>query len=469
MSYQQIIIILKIFKNLFACKIVFDANHQYPENIQRLFRLQNCLRRKPSISWKYSKTFSPAKLSYPQIIIILKIFKNLFACKIVLAANHQYLGNIQKLFRLQNCLIRKSSLSWKYSKTCSPAKLSEPQTINILEIFKNFFACKIVFDANHQYPENIQRLFPLQNCLRRKPSISWKYSKTFSPAKLSYPQIIIILKIFKNLFAYKIVLAANHQYLGNIQKLFRLQNCLIRKSSLSWKYSKTCSPAKLSEPQTINILEIFKNFFACKIVFDANHQYPENIQRLFPLQSRLSSKSSFSWKYSKTFCLQNCLSRKSALSWKYSKTFLPANLSHPQIIIILKIFEDFFACKIVLAANHHYHGNIQRLFRLQNCHRRKSSLSWKYSRFFRQQICFSRKSAFFWKYSKTCSPAKLSYPQIIIILKIFKNLFACKIVLAANHQYLGNIQKLFRLQNCLRRKSSISWKYSKTFSPAKSS
>ena len=236
---MQIIIILKTFKDVFACKIVFDVNHHYPENIHRHFRLQNCLRRKSSLSWNYSKTFLPAKLSSPQIIIFLKIFKDLFACKIVLAANNQYLGNIQKLF-----------------------------------------ACKIVLAANRHYPEIIQRLFRLQNCLRRKSSLSWKHWKTF-----------------------------------------RLQNCLSRKSSLSWKHSKTFSPAKLSSTQIIIILKIFKNFFARKNFLDANHQNPENIQRLS-------------------------------------------------------------ACKDVLAANHHYHGNIQRLFRLQNCLRRKSSLSWIYPKIF---------------------------------------------------------------------------------------
>ena len=60
-------------------------------------------------SWKFSKTF------------------------------HQQPENIQRLFRLQNCFNRKSSA-----------------------------------------PENIQRLFPLQNCLSRKSlTISRKYSKTF--------------------------------------------------------------------------------------------------------------------------------------------------------------------------------------------------------------------------------------------------------------------------------------------------
>ena len=78
--------------------------HQQPENIQRLFRLQNCLSRKSSA---------------PE--------------------------NIQRLFRLQNCLSRKSSA-----------------------------------------PENIQRLSRLQNCLSRKSStISRKYSKTFWAAAIN--------------------------------------------------------------------------------------------------------------------------------------------------------------------------------------------------------------------------------------------------------------------------------------------
>ena len=141
---MQIIIILEIFKDFFTCKFVLDPNQQYPENIQRLFCLQNCLSRKSSLSWKYWKTFSPAKLSSTQIIIILKKFKRLFPCRIVLAANLHY-----------------------------------------PEIIQKFFAWKVVLDANHQYPENIQGLFRLQNCLRSKSSLSWKYSKTFSPAILS--------------------------------------------------------------------------------------------------------------------------------------------------------------------------------------------------------------------------------------------------------------------------------------------
>ena len=54
--------------------------------------------------------------------------------------------------------------------------------IKILEMFKDFFACKLVSAANHQHPENIRRLFRLQICLSCKSSISWKYSKTLSSA-----------------------------------------------------------------------------------------------------------------------------------------------------------------------------------------------------------------------------------------------------------------------------------------------
>ena len=151
------------------------------------------------------KDFFSCKMSWPQIIIILKIFRDFLSCK----------------------------LPW-------------PQTIIILKTFKDFFACKVVFDANHHYAESIHRLFRLQKCLRRKSPLSWKYSKTFSPAILSWPQITIILKIFKDFFACKIFLAANHFCLDNIQTFFRLQNCLRRNLPSSWKYSKTFSPAKLS-------------------------------------------------------------------------------------------------------------------------------------------------------------------------------------------------------------------------------
>ena len=152
--------------------------------------------------------------------------------------------------------------------------------------------------------------------------------------------------------------------------------------------------------QIIIPLKFLKNYFACNIVLDANHHYPGNIQ-------------------------------------------------------------SFFACKSVLDTYRHYPENIQRLFRLQDCLGRKPSLCWNLyaQRFFRLQICLRRKSSLSWKYSKTFSPARLSWPQINIILKIIKDFFACKIVLDANHHYLGNIQRLFRLQNCFRCKSSFPWNF----------
>ena len=182
-------IILKIFKDFFACNFVLSANHHYPEKIQRFFRLQKCLRRNSSLSWKHSKTF-----------------------------------------RLLICLSRKTSLSWNYPKTFSPAELSYLQIILILKIFKDFFACKNGLDANHHYPETIQRFFRLQNCLSLKSWLSWKYSKTYSPANLPWLKTIITLEIFKDFFACKIVLAATLYYPENIQRLFRLQNCPGRKS-----------------------------------------------------------------------------------------------------------------------------------------------------------------------------------------------------------------------------------------------
>ena len=455
MSQQQPIKILKIFKDSFACRIGLAANHRYPGNIQRLFRLK--------------------KISQQQPIILLKKFKVFFDCKIVLGANHRYLGNIQRLFRLQNCLSRKSAISWQHSKIFPPAKLSQQQPINILKRFKDFFACKNILAVNYRYPGNIQRLFRvqnvlvathqnsqniqrffrLQNCLSRKSSISWKYSKTFSPAKLSQPQISDILATFKDFSACKIVLAATHQYSEKIQRLICLQKYLSRKLSISWKYSKTfsgakclssnpskfskyskiLSPAELAQPQIIDILEIFKDFLACKIVLAATHHNSEKVQKLFRLQS--------------------CPRRKSSISWKYSKTFSLAKISQQQPINILKRFKDFFACKNILAVNYRYPGNIQRLFRVQNVLVATHQNSQNIQRFFRLQNWLSRKSSISWKYSKTFSPAKLSQQQPIIILKRFKNFFACKVVLAANHRYPGNIQRLFRLQNCRSSNPSI--------------
>ena len=355
---------LKVFKDFFACKIVLAANHLYLENIQRLFWQQNCLSRKSSLSWKHSKTFLPAKLSSTQIIIMLKVFKDFFACKIVFDANHHYPENIQRLFRLQNWLRCKSSLSWKHSKTFSPAKVSSTQIIIILKRFKHFFACIIVFDANHHYPENIQRLFRLQYCLRCKSSLSWKHSTNFPLANCLGRKSSLSWKYSKT-FSLANCLSRKSSLYWNYSKIFWLQNCLNRKSSLSWKHSKTFSPAKVSSTQIIIMLKVFKDFFACKIVLAANHLYLENIQRLFDCKSVLAANHQYPENIQRLFWLQKCLSRKSSLSWKHPETFLPAKLSSTQIIIMLKVFKDFFACKIVFDANHHYPENIQRLFRLQ--------------------------------------------------------------------------------------------------------
>ena len=119
--------------------------------------------------------FLIASLKYSKTILKL-VFAKVF---------HRLLENIQRLFRLQNCLSRKSSAPENIKKTFSPAKLSWPQTINILEIFKNFFSCRNVSAAKHQHRGKVQRLFRLQNCLSLKSSIYWKQSKTLSFAKLS--------------------------------------------------------------------------------------------------------------------------------------------------------------------------------------------------------------------------------------------------------------------------------------------
>ena len=82
--------------------------------------------------------------------------------------------------------------------------------INILEIFKDFSpTARKYLKTFHQQPENIHRLFRLQNCLSRK---------------LSAPE--------------------------NFQRLFRLQNCLSCKSStISRNFSKTFWAATSSSNQ----------------------------------------------------------------------------------------------------------------------------------------------------------------------------------------------------------------------------
>ena len=269
-----------------------------------------------------------------------------------------------------------------------------PQIIDFQEIFNDFFACKIVLAATHHNSENVQKLFSLQNCRSRKSAISRKHSNIFPPAKMSQQQPINILKTFKNFFGCKNVVAANHLYPGNIQRLFRLQKCHSSNPSKFSKYSKALSPTKLSQPQNIYIVEKVKDFFACKVVLSANHRYPGIFKDVFACKNFLAATHHYSEKIQRVFRLQNCLSRKSSISWKQSKSFSPANLPQPQIIDILEMFKDFL-------------------------------------------------------------PVKLSQQQPINALKIFKDFFACKIVLAANHRYPGNIQRHFRLQKCLSSNPSI--------------
>ena len=322
MSQPQIVIIPKKFEDFFACRILLDADHQQPGNIQRLFRLQICLSRRSSIPRKHSKTFSPAELSQPQIIDTPKTFKDFFACRILLDADHQQPGNIQRFFF-----------------TCRIVLAANDQQHGNIQIFST---SRTLLAANHQQPGNSQRHFHRQKYLSLKLSTTWKHSKFFSTAEMSQPQIVIIPKKIKDFLACRTVLAADHRYPENMQTVFHLQVCLGRKSLLSRKHSKTFSPAEFSQTQIINNLEIFKDFFTCRIVLAANHHYDEKIQRVF--------------------LLQNCLSRRPSIPRKYANSFSPADMSWPQI--------------------NHYPENIQRFFRLQNCLSRRSSMPRKYSNTF---------------------------------------------------------------------------------------
>ena len=162
------------------------------------------------------KSFPHAELSQPQIINNLEIVNDIFTGRNISVSNYQQHGKIQSFFCLQNCLSRRSSVPRKSSNSFSPADKSESQIINNPKILKDFFACRVVLAADHQCPGNIQRFFRLQNSLRRRSQTNWKYSKTFSPADLSWPQVIDTPKIFKDFFACRIVLAANNQQHGNI-------------------------------------------------------------------------------------------------------------------------------------------------------------------------------------------------------------------------------------------------------------
>ena len=251
-SQTQIINNLEIFKDFFTCRIVLAANDQQHGNIQIIS-----------------------------------------TCRTLLAANHQQPGNSQRHFHRQKYLSLKLSTTWKHSKFFSPAEMSEPQIVFIPKKFKDFFACRILLDADHRQPGNIQRLFRLKICLSRRSSIPRKNSKTFSPADLSQPQLINNMKIIKS-FPQAELLAANHQQPGNSQQHFHRQKYLSLKLSTTWRHSKFFSPAEISQPQIIIIPKKFKDFFACKTVLAADHRYPENMQTIFHLQICLGRKSSLS-------------------------------------------------------------------------------------------------------------------------------------------------------------------------------
>ena len=208
---------------------------------------------------------------------------------------------------MQNSLGRKSSTAWKQSTTFSPAEIPQSQIVNNMETFKVLFACRNVLAANRHYPEKVQRFFRLQNCLSRRSSIPRKYSNCFSPADMSWPQIITIPKTFKDFFARRILLDADHQQTGNIQRLFRLLICLGRRSSIPQKYSKTFSPAELSQPQIINSLEIVNDISPAEI---SQSQIINNMET-----------------FKVFFRMQNCLSRRSSMPRKYSNTFSLADMS----------------------------------------------------------------------------------------------------------------------------------------------
>ena len=92
--------------------------------------------------------------------------------------NGNHLGGIEYIYPVHGHNIH-SLATVNYQLPRGKTLFHLPLT-NILEIFKDFSACKIVLAAIHQQPEKIQRLFRLQICLSRKSStIFRKYSKTF--------------------------------------------------------------------------------------------------------------------------------------------------------------------------------------------------------------------------------------------------------------------------------------------------
>ena len=126
-SYTQLSpkFLKKFFSSLPPSELKCSISHlPHLRKNQRLFRLQNCLSRKSSKFWTCSETFSPAILSYLQIIIFMEIFKDFFACTVVLTTNHENHGTIQRLLLSKMVLAANHQYPEKNSKSFSPAKLS---------------------------------------------------------------------------------------------------------------------------------------------------------------------------------------------------------------------------------------------------------------------------------------------------------------------------------------------------------
>ena len=82
------------------------------------------------IFWKYSKTFQQKAENIQRLFINnLKLFKDFFACKIFLAADHQlYPGNIQRLFEQQSAAAINSSNQQQQSTAATSSSNQQQQS-----------------------------------------------------------------------------------------------------------------------------------------------------------------------------------------------------------------------------------------------------------------------------------------------------------------------------------------------------
>ena len=100
--------------------------HQQPENIQRFFRLQKCLSRKSPAPENFQRLFA-CKIVWAANHQHSKIFKDVFACKIVLAANHQYPGTIQRFSGQQQPAKATSSSNQQQQSAAATRKRNQQQ------------------------------------------------------------------------------------------------------------------------------------------------------------------------------------------------------------------------------------------------------------------------------------------------------------------------------------------------------